>query len=210
MHIDIASLDAVLFSFYWLDIQDVKKYLAQKEASNAVFSEDVNIEPLLNLQYAYNPNPARAAFFSVANGATIMFPNLQDGWITLFNNITNGLNAKACNIKIIDYNKIVDPGAYLWYVENSHRRIVYTLKEDRWVFWQEGCPQSFENTAYYSARQKKDRLNKNILLEYCENLGILKNGAITFNLNNAFSYELFWTGKFANSKGTGAASFTRK
>jgi hypothetical protein len=92
--VNIADLDAVLFSFYWIDISSVKEYLAQQtQGWNAVFSEDINISPLLDLQYIYGPNPKRATFFSVGINATIMFPNLQDGWYTLFNNITHSLKA---------------------------------------------------------------------------------------------------------------------
>ena len=41
LNIDIAVLDAVLFSYFWLDIQSVKEYLMHKEKmSNAVFSEN--------------------------------------------------------------------------------------------------------------------------------------------------------------------------
>jgi hypothetical protein len=209
--IDITNLDAVLFSFYWLDIQSIKKYLAQyAQKWNGGFSEDIDIDPLLHLQYAYNPNPQRATFFSVGKNTTIMFPNLQDGWRTLFHNIARGLKAKACNMTIMDDKRMIDPGNYLDYVEDSLARVVYTIKEDKWIFFEQGTPLPFENTAYYTAKQKKERLNKRIMLEYCESLRITKNGVISLAFENAFSFEMFWGGKYANSKGFGSTSLMRK
>ena len=209
--IDIASLDAVLFSFYWSDIRSLKEYLAQHAQEwNGAFSEDVNINPLLNLQYAYNPNPQRATFFSVEKNTTIMFPNLQDGWRTLFNNIAHGLKTKACCITIMDDKKMIDSANYFHYVEDSFVRTIYTIKENKWAFFEQGSPLSFENTAYYTAKQKKERLNKRIMLEYCESLGIIKNGIISLAPNNAFSFEMFWTGKFTDNKGFGRTSLVRK
>ena len=115
MHIDIANLDAVLFSFFWLDIQSVKAFLAQSanNKEGSVFSKDIDIKPLLNLQYGYNQNPQRATFFSVGKNAAIMFPNLQDGWVTLFWSISRGLKARACYMKIMDHNKLVNSSNYL-------------------------------------------------------------------------------------------------
>jgi len=211
LDIDIANLDAVLFSYFWLDIKSVKKLLEQRtQKDNAIISGDIDIKPLLELNYAYNPNPKRATFFTTSENAAIMFPNVQDGWSTLFHVIANGLKAKACCMIIMDCSKFADSSNYLIHLEDSQCRVIYTLKEDKWVFYQEGAPLSFENTDYYTAKQKRERLSKKIMLEYCENLEISKNGIITLNADEAFSYELGWTGKFANSKGVGSTSFVRK
>ncbi|MDR2546826.1 MAG: hypothetical protein LBC96_04850 [Lachnospiraceae bacterium] len=211
MNVDIANLDAVLFSYFWLDIKVVRGFLEQRtQKDNAVISDNVDINPLLSLYYAYNPNPKRAIFFSVADNATIMFPNLQDGWNTLFHVIANGLFAKACNMTIMDNSKFTDSSNYLIYSDDSQKRVVYTLKEDRWVFFEQGAPLPFEDTAYYNARQKRERLSKEIMLEYCESLEIAKNGIITLNADGAFSYELYWSGKLAGSRGAGSTSFVRK
>jgi len=211
LNIDVANLDAVLFSYFWLNIQSVKEFLEQRGQKDIfAITENADIKPLLNLNYAYNPNPMRATFFSVAENETIMFPNLQDGWATLFHTITNSLKTKSCYMKIIDSNKIVDASNCFIYCEDSQERIVYTLKDNKWVFFEQGIPLSFENTAYYAARQKKERLSKAIMLEYCEKIGISKNGNIELNTDKAFSYESRWTGEFSNSNGFGNTSFIRK
>ena len=206
MDIKIANLDAVLFSYFWHDIKSVKEIVEQLTLKGAAISKDVDIEPLLNLSYAYGPSLMRATFFSTSENTTIMFPNLQDGWFTLFSTITSKLKAKSCYMKIMDSNKIVDGANYLVYCEGSQERVVYTLKENRWVFWEQGAPQHFENTAYYTAKQKKERLSREIMLGYCENLEITKNGVVTLNIDSAFSYEL----GNATGKSVGSTSFIRK
>jgi hypothetical protein len=211
LDIDIANLDAVLFSYFWLDIKIVRKILEQRtQKDNAIISEDIDIKPLLDLNYTYNPNPKRATFFSASENATIMFPNMQDGWNTLFHVIANGLKMKACYMAIMDYRKLVDSSNYLIHIEDSQRRVVYALKENKWVFYEEGTPLSFENTVYYNAKLKRERLSKEVMFEYCERLEISKNGIITLSADEAFSYELYWSGKFAGSRGVGPTSFIRK
>ena len=41
------------------------------------------------------------------------------------------------------------------------------------MFYSEGTPLSFEKTDYYKRARKKERLNKDILLEYCRAIGLL-------------------------------------
>ena len=95
-------------------------------------------------------------------------------------------------MKIMDDIKIVDPSNYFCHYENGLERVVYTLKENKWVFHEQGEPLPFENKDYYAARIKKERLNKPIMSEYCEHLAIAKNGFIDFDVGEAFSYSLYW------------------
>ena len=65
------------------------------------------------------------------------------------------------------------------------------------MFFEKGAPASFENTNYYTAQQKRERLSKKIMLEYCEHLEITKNGIMTLNIDGAFSCEY---GKLAGGR----------
>ena len=208
MRIEIANMDVILFSFFWTDIHAVKKYLAQNK--EAVFSDDTDITPILDLQYAYNANPLKAIFYPIKNDCTIMFPNLQDGWLTLYKNIAKGLNSKSCYMMIMDDKKFAYPANFFRHYENGLERVVYTLKENKWVFYEQGEPLPFENTDYYVARIKRERLNKPIMSEYCEHLKIAKNGCIDFDVSEAFSYSLYWEGQHKDSTGFGATSLAIK
>jgi hypothetical protein len=130
--IDVAALDAVMFSWFWLNIDAVRECLARDE--KAAFSQDVDITPLLDLQIAYNPNSLRVTFFAAGENATIMMPNLQDGCYTLFRRVAAQTKARSFYACIMDDSKLLNPSNYLYYIDGARERVVYTMKEDRWVF----------------------------------------------------------------------------
>ena len=67
-----------------------------------------------------------------------------------------------------------EPGCFEFqYISHDGKeRIIYALEEDRWVFYEEGEPLSFENTDYYKRRIIKKRINNEIILEYLSKCGI--------------------------------------
>ena len=210
MKIDINNLDALLFTFFWKDIKSIKSFLENGQSENTVFSDDVDITSLLNLEYAYNPNPLRATFFKVTENTCIMFPKLQDGWRSLSRQITQNMKATSCYMRIMDDKKILLPSNYFTYSNSGNERTVYASDEYRWVFANVGEPAFFENEDYYKNRMVKKRLNKNILIEYCDKLKITNSGVLEFSDECAFSYESYWEGEFADSKGTGSTSLAMK
>lgn len=134
-----------------------------------VFKEDVRNPHITSSVGFY-----RAVFINYNDGF-IMLSNLNDGWFTLCNNI-------AFNLKTYFYLFTIDE------VEDKNTknsmlfsdysgdfeitRCVYSMMDDKWVFSQKGRALWFENINYYKRRKIKDRLNKNILLEYCYKIGI--------------------------------------
>jgi hypothetical protein len=57
--------------------------------------------------------------------------------------------------------------------ENGYRRSIVAANDGgRWVFEQSGTPYSFEETAKYSARRKRDRFTPDMLWSYLNRLGI--------------------------------------
>ena len=208
MKVNIAELDAILFTFFWTDIGSIKRHLEQ--GNRGAFTDNTDIAPMLNLEYAYKPNPLRATFFEAGQNACIMFPNLQYGWQSLVGRIKQAMQIKSCYIRIMDDKKMLMPSNCLCYSEGRSKRTVYAQKEKRWVFADAGTPLFFETPQYYESKQIKARLNKKILLEYCERLGVSKSGAIDLCQDSAFSYEAYWEGKFADCKGRGPTSLRRK
>lgn len=102
----------------------------------------------------------------------VMFSNMQDGWYSLNNVISARLQCDCYLFQIADLD-------YRNYSMNSFNyirggnlvRCVYVMQDPQWVFYEEGIKQWFENEHYYAERIKKKRLNKEILLFYCERLG---------------------------------------
>ncbi|GAB0170611.1 hypothetical protein LSPCS325_40480 [Lysinibacillus sp. CTST325] len=46
------------------------------------------------------------------------------------------------------------------------------MKDGKWIFYSEGAPLFFEDEKNYKKRIKKERLTKQILIEYCNLLGL--------------------------------------
>ena len=120
-----------------------------------------------------------------SNNLTIMFSNLEDGWITLSNCISSELKCKCWNFTINDETKELYPKNSFEIREAGKAiRIVYVLKDwDKWIFYEAGTHLSFENPNHYSKRMKKERLNESIIIQYCGKLG--------WDIQD----PKFWTGK---------------
>ena len=98
--------------------------------------------------------------------------NISDGLLTgcySFRNIL-GCTCIRCSIST---NKDQFPKMSFEYIKPSgEERIIMALKEDRWTFFQQGEPLSFEKKEYYENRRIKDRINFAIIKEYLLKLGI--------------------------------------
>lgn len=66
------------------------------------------------------------------------------------------------------YNK----NSFYYMGPDKKERVVYSLKEDRWTFYQEGDPLPFEDLSHYGKRRVKDRINFDIIKEYLLKIGI--------------------------------------
>lgn len=208
IQIDIADLDGAMFTWFYADILQIKEYLTQME--DAVIRPDADLGHVLKLEYAYNPNPQKAVFYAVDSSNCVMFSNMQDGWNSLVYNIVDLINCEAFFVQFMDEKKLLNPGNYFQYFSKGARRTVYAIKENRWVFYEEGPPRDFECTEYYRRAIKKKRLNKDIILEYCTKAGIIKNGVMTVNEDLCFTFELFWRGELSGCPGKGPGALQRK
>ena len=125
----------------------------------------------------------KSYFFKTKANADIcvMFSNYADGWYTLANVLSIKLK---CDVYLFS---ITDPSV-LYGAMNSFRyiskgksiRTVYAMQDPRWIFYENGEKQWFEYDLNYKQRIIKKRLNKDILVSYCEQLG--------FNISD----PIFW------------------
>ena len=69
-------------------------------------------------------------------------------------------------------------------------RTVYAMKDDsKWIFYENGIIQWFEDESYYKRRFIKNRLNKDILLSYCAKLGFAITEAHFWESEDAILFE---------------------
>ncbi len=117
-----------------------------------------------------------ALFFQAADkDKTMQFSNLPDGWMTLGNAIAAKLKTDLYRFSWCDED---DPDAYNGFsytdcsTPKSTDRVVYAMRDPRWIFCNQGEPCFFEDLGNYKKRGIKDRLNKEIIISYCCKLGI--------------------------------------
>lgn len=102
----------------------------------------------------------------------VMFSNMQDGWYTLNNVLSAKLQCDCYLFQITDPDyQSYGMNSFSYINKGNDVRIVYTMQDPRWEFYENGVKQWFEDERYYAERIKKKRLNKEIILAYCERLG---------------------------------------
>ncbi len=117
-----------------------------------------------------------ALLFETADkNKTIAVSNVTDGWVTLCNAIA--FHAKT-DLYTFSFSEEEDPDARnaLEYRDYSSpqmkERVVHAMKDPRWAFYEKGEPLYFEDVANYKKRKIKDKVNKQILVSYCNRLGL--------------------------------------
>lgn len=101
----------------------------------------------------------------------LMVTNKQDGRWSLAHFLSKNLDLEFYSITISN-NKIPDPKNQFLFEKNGQCiRVIQAMKDPKWVFYEEGEVLWFENLDYYRNRYIKDRLNKEIIIEYCYKLG---------------------------------------
>jgi hypothetical protein len=126
------------------------------------------------------------AYFFVPNlndTIVVMVSNYSDGWQTLTNFISSELKLNAYSFRITNNENDESFNSFSYLKKGNKIRTVYTMKDPKWVFYSEGDNQWFELEEFYKRRLIKNRLNKEILYQYCSKLN--------FEITNDF----FWKSK---------------
>jgi hypothetical protein len=117
----------------------------------------IEYNPKSFIIYAFEPN--------TNPNKTIIIVNIENGWPflePLFNEYNHFYFLKvrysAPKEKYHIYEFI--------HFKNGKERLIRSMYDPKWVFYESGEVQSFENTSYYSNKVVKDRMNLNILIEY--------------------------------------------
>jgi hypothetical protein len=119
--------------------------------------------------------PARILFWEprIHPGTTVIMCAFSDGLAYSVFRLSESSPHAWINVRI--YKGGEYPGCFFSYYADNRKteRVVQAYKEDEWIFFQKGPAQSFENLDYYTRRLKRDRLNREIITEYMERLGIM-------------------------------------
>lgn len=115
----------------------------------------------------------RICLFETKNLNTVMISNLYDGAHSLLWNLASRSGIESLSIRTTDSSTKCDCiNELIYFNEGEMRRIVRTMTDPYWDFFEKGQPLWFEDVSLYSQRYKKDRLNRRILTDYCLKLGL--------------------------------------
>ena len=133
-------------------------------------------------------------------GKTAFFSNYQDGKYTLIFNLCRKYKLEAISVNFSNKKHAEYPAFMFMYFNYRNdrpiERTIYLIKdENKWVFFENGEIQPFEDTSIYESRLKTKRFNKEILLSYLLKRGIdIENEQFWQSTNgNAFYFnQISW------------------
>ena len=184
---NINDFSALSFAYFEFSIGEIENFL-RKDIENDLESQRISLtKNVFNIEQYFsgaidkrNPQkkpyakPTLEAFFyspSSSPEKTIMVSNMRDGWIQLCRVLSKTLKCRYYYF-LMDDDLFDEPGNYFESGDGVSTRTVYAIKEDKWVFCSIGDAVSIEDVQHYKKRNIKDRLNKQILIEYCQKLDL--------------------------------------
>ena len=129
--------------------------------------------------YEIEPPAGAAHLFKVAmysprqsSSDCVMITNVADGWNSLCHLIAR--EHLEFQIQVISTRPGVEyPQNFLevWRAGESVRKIMAMRDSDKWLFFQEGTPEGFEETERYNLKTKRDRLNRDSVIRSLRKIG---------------------------------------
>jgi hypothetical protein len=102
----------------------------------------------------------------------VVITNKADGWNSLFHLIAK--EHHEFQIQVISTQDDVEypkNKIEIWRSGQSVRTVMVIRDSDKWVFFEKGEIEKFEQQHLYKNRIKKMRLNRNHIIEYCQSIG---------------------------------------
>ena len=130
-----------------------------------------NLQSLLSRKEYVSPNSYTAFFYRPLNAPDFvcMRTPLEDGWQTLF-------NVLSLELAVESYRISASSGRDDFYCFQSYQqgkeRVVYLMKDTKWIFYEKGERLPFEQSEAYAKRRIRDRLNEPMLLDYLLQVGL--------------------------------------
>lgn len=102
---------------------------------------------------------------------TLFTSNLSDGGSSLVYIMNKFLKLDSISLRISKAEDFYKIYAFDYYKDGDSIRYVRSMQDPRWEFYEEGTSLWFEDIELYKQRMIKKRMNKDILIDYCNKLG---------------------------------------
>ena len=169
----IDTKEHIVFSvFETVNMERIQSSLLENKPKNYnLFYGKLDIEKDIILKRGGAHFPKVIFFKPKQIDLIVQYSNYYDGWFTLSNYISNNLKEPHYRFEFSNPEAFYKGFSFKKYAEEKILRLVYTMQDPKWIFHEQGEVLSFENTANYEKKRIKDRLNKDIIIEYCSRLG---------------------------------------
>lgn len=165
----------VTLTFFPYEIEYVKDNFFAAIGAEYNMCHYKDYKGVINEYYIQQYNAPHAQFILYAPknnpNTTIMYANIIDGYVNLIKYVAKKCKIEYYNISIYDGTSQMMEAYHFHYYSSTRHRHILCYQDPRWVFYEEGEPLEFEKVELYKSRLKKNRLNKEIILEYLNYLG---------------------------------------
>lgn len=133
----------------------------------------------LDLKLLYFPYPPKGLMYDSkfflwepknCIGTTIFMSNYLDGWHSLMTILAKNFQTEQVEIHLSN-NIDIEPMFSFHYRKGNTERIIRSMIDGKWQFYQKGEKLLFENESYYTRSKIKDRMNYDIICEYLWAMG---------------------------------------
>ena len=168
----IDNNEHIVFSaFESCDLKQIELFLFEnKDDKSFMYKKELNIKEDIIPQKGGAHFPKAVFFKPQLTDYIIQYTNYWDGWITLSYYISNNLNIPFYQFAFSNSNTLYKFFSFLKYENGKISRLVYVMHNPMWEYHEQGEALDFENLDNYKSRKIKDRLTKDIIIEYCKAL----------------------------------------
>lgn len=149
-------------------------------STNQVLHELYKIE-----QFSGGGHFENIIFYQINSSGCIMISNYADGMESMTHIISAQLNIEILNFRISSNDCRCPVNSLSSILSGKMQRMVYALKENKWIFYSFGEPLWFEIPKYYENKLIKNRINEAIIFNYCIKLGLDIMNPFFWNTNDA-------------------------
>lgn len=169
---EINKLDSFYITIINSPLEDILNFIKNDDfTKNREFKyKTINIDNFFKNNISLNPTSKLLIFESITFlGKSIAL----GGWITLINYFCKKQNKDNYFIEFNTDKSPIQRNCFFKFEKDNHSRIIQNIinEKEKWEFFSKGKPLKFKKKEYYRRKEIKNRLNKDILIEYSKNIG---------------------------------------
>ena len=188
----IDKKEHIVFSvFERANLEKIKSFLLENKQNNYnIFYGKLDIEKDIIPKQGGAHFPKVVFFKPKQTDIVVQYSNYFDGLNSLSNCLSDNLKEPFYKFEFSNPETLDKKFSFGKYGAGEILRVVYAMQDPKWIFYEQGKILPFENTVNYEKKRIKDRLNKEIIIKYCSQLGFeIKNNNFWESAEPSLFYE---------------------